>query len=900
MTDPRPAPDELLARLRDAETRAARGRLKIFFGASPGVGKTFAMLEEARARRAEGVDVVAGLVETHGRSETAAQLAGLEQLPRKTFDYRGVAVTEFDLDAALQRHPAILLLDELAHTNATGSRHERRWQDVAELLAAGISVHTTLNVQHLESLNDLVARITGVRVRETVPDAVFDEADEVELADLTPEDLLTRMQQGKVYLPEVAERARERFFRKGNLIALRELALRRVAERVDAQRRGYLREHGVRETGAVGERLLVCVDESARGPGMVRAGRRLATLLRCDWTVLHVETGTPGVVAPPRGALIDTLQLAEELGAATVTIAGRRAAEEIVAWSAANHISRILVGRPSPRPRWQWWRPSTVDRLVRETRTEVQVVTPEEQLRREDTPPARRSVPVPYREYGSGLVVVALCSLLGWLVCQRLSVTDVAMIYLLGAMIVASRSGRGPSLVAALLSILAFDLLFVPPRFSLEVTDLTYVLTFGTMLVVALLISGYTLRLREQAARARERERRTAALYALSRDLGATRNRDDVVAAARQHLADGFDCQLQLVAPGPDGRLMPLQPVAAEPLLDEKELGVADWAYRRAEPAGAGTATLPGARALHLPLNGTGGPVGVLVIASPELARFQEPSQRHLLETFAGQIGVALERVTLAERARQTRLEVEAERLRTSLLSSLSHDLRTPLGIIQGSASSLREAGDRMRPEDRTALLDSILEESDRMNRLIRNLLDMIRVETGTLQVQKEWQPLEDAVGVALIRMGDRLANHPVDVRLPPEMALIPLDSVLLEQVFINLLENAVKYTPPGTPIEITALDHPEVVTVTVADRGPGLVHGEEALIFEKFFRTAEAPVGAGVGLGLAICRGIVMAHGGRIWAENRVDGGAAFHFTLPRTGPAPSPVPSEPGEPPA
>jgi two-component system sensor histidine kinase KdpD len=894
MNDSRPAPDEVLARLRESETRAARGRLKIFFGANPGVGKTFSMLEEARARRAEGVDVVAGLVETHGRKETAAQLAGLEQLPRRTVEYRGVILKEFDLDAALQRHPTILLVDELAHTNAPGSRHERRWQDVAELLAAGISVHTTLNVQHLESLNDIVARITGVQVRETVPDAVFDEADEVELADLTPEDLLGRLQQGKVYLPDVAEQARDRFFKKGNLIALRELALRRVAERVDAQRRGYLLEHGVRGSGTVGERLLVCVGESTTGPSLVRAGRRLATQLRCEWTVLHVETGTPGVVASPRGALIDTLQLAEELGARTITIAGRNVADEITAWAAANHVSRILVGRPSVQAWWRRLREPTIDRLVRNAGIDVQVIAPEHD-EEHSSRAGQSQAPAPLREFGFAAGVVALCSALGWIVFRRLSTTDVAMIYLLGAMIVASRTGRGPSILAAVLSIATFDVLFVPPQFSFAVTDFTYILTFGTMLVVALLISGYTLRFREQAARARERERRTAALYALSRDLGDTKTREEVVAAARLHLVEGFDSQVQVLAPGPDGRLSPLDPVAAEPVLDDKELGVADWAFRREEAAGAGTATLPGARALHLPLKGTGGPVAVLMITSASLPRFQEPSQRHLLETFAGQIGVALERVTLAERARQTRLEVEAERLRTSLLSSLSHDLRTPLGVIQGAASTLREAGDGMPVDQRAELLDSVLDESQRMNRLIHNLLDMIRVETGTLQVQREWQPLEDAVGVALIRMGDRLKQHPVEVKLPPEMGLIPLDAVLLEQVFINLLENAVKYTPAGTAIEISAIDHPEVVTVTVADRGPGIAPGEEQLIFEKFFRTGEAPSGTGVGLGLAICRGIVMAHGGRIWVENRAGGGAAFHFTLPRSGPRPQPLPAEP-----
>lgn len=895
MSNSRPTPDAILARLREAEARAARGRLKIFFGANPGVGKTFSMLEEACARRAEGVDVVAGVIETHGRAETAAQLAGLELLPRRTLDYRGVALTEFDLDLALTRHPAILLVDELAHTNAPGSRHERRWQDVEELLNAGISVYTTLNVQHLESLNDVVAQITGVLVRETVPDSVFDGADEVELADLTPDDLLLRLQQGKVYLPEQAERARERFFRKGNLIALRELALRRVAERVDAQMRGYMLEHGIRETWTVGGRLLVCVDDDPEATRLVRAGRRMAGTLRNEWIVLHIETPGTALTGGNRGSLIDTLQLADEFGAQTATLPGTNVAEEILAYAASHNVARILMGRPS-HGRWRdRFAKSTVEKVIHGAgELEVYVVAgdaaagpaafPRPSPRRKDSP----------GEYGVAVAAVTLCTAVSWLIFQRLSITDVAMVYLLGAMVVATRCGRGPSILAALLSILAFDVVFVPPRFSLAVSDLNYLLTFGTMLTVALLISGFTLRIREQAALARERERRTAALYALSRDLGATRLRDDVVEVARRHLADSFGCTAQIVAPGPDGRLAPLEPVAPAPVLDEKELGVADWSFQRGETAGAGTATLPGARALHLPLHGASGAVGILVVASPDLARFQEPAQRYLLETFAGQVGVALERMILAERARETRLEVEAERLRTSLLSSLSHDLRTPLGIITGAASSLRETGDAMPPTDRRGLLDSILDESQRMNRLIRNLLDMIRVETGSLQVQKEWQPLEDAVGVAIIRMGERLAQHPVQVRLPVDLPLVPLDAVLLEQVFINLLENAVKYTPPGTPVEIAAVDSPDVVTVSVSDRGPGLASGEEAMVFEKFFRTAEAPPGKGVGLGLTICRGIIVAHGGRIWAENRPEGGAVFQFTLPKSGVPPLPVPLE------
>ncbi|HTS89225.1 MAG TPA: sensor histidine kinase KdpD [Gemmatimonadales bacterium] len=895
MTEPRPSPEELLARIREEEARAGRGRLKIFFGANPGVGKTFAMLEEARARRLEGKDVVVGVVETHGRMETAALLTGLDLLPRHELTYKGVTLNEFDLDRALARKPGLILIDELAHTNAPGSRHEKRWQDVEELLAAGISVYSTLNVQHLESLNDVVAQITGVQVRETVPDSVFDAADEVELADLTPDDLLTRMQQGKVYLAEQAERAKDRFFRKGNLIALRELALRRVAERVDAQMRGYMVEHGIRETWPAGERLLVAVGSNPASARLVRAGRRIAERLHCEWVALHVETpGATPVSTEGRAALIDNLQLAEEFGARTVTVQGRDVAEEILAYARAQNVTRILIGKPT-HGRWRdWFRGSLVDRLVRGSgEVDVYVITGEVEAgpRRRPKRIAARS---PAREYWLALAVVLIATALSWLVFRRLSVTDVAMVYLLAAIVVSSRCGRGPSVATALLSIALFDFLFVPPLYTFQVSDLRYVLTFFMMLLTALVISGFTLRIREQGETARDRERRTAALYALSRDLADTRSRADIVRTARRHLGETFHFAMQVLVPGNDSRLEVLAPAAPDLPVDEKERGVADWVFRRGEIAGQGTATLPGAAALHLPLSGAGGVVGVLVVAAPDLERFQLPAQRHLLETFAGLVAVALERVTLAERTQQAQLQVEAERLRTSLLSSLSHDLRTPLGVITGAASSLRERGDQLSTDARVGLLDSIIEESERMNRLIRNLLDMIRVETGSLEVQKEWQPLEDTIGVALLRLDERMKDHPVEVRLPPDLPLVPLDAVLLEQVFINLLENAARHTPPGTRVEITAQQTSSGVEVTVADRGPGLPVGEEDQIFEKFYRGASAEPGKGVGLGLTICRGIITAHGGRIWAESRPGGGALIHFTLPLTGPAPPPIPEE------
>jgi len=894
MTARRPDPEELLARVREQERRAGRGRLKIFFGASPGVGKTYAMLEEARAKQREGVGVLVGVVETHGRAETTALLDGLEVLPRKKLEYRGVALEEFDLDAALARRPTLILVDELAHTNAPGSRHTRRFQDVEELLAAGISVYTTLNVQHLESLNDVVAQITGIQVRETVPDSILDQADELELADLSADDLLKRLQEGKVYVPEQAARAIEQFFRKGNLIALRELALRRTAERVDAQMRGYMQEHGIHETWPAGERLLVCIGPNPAGARLVRAGKRMATSLKCEWVVVCVETAGQTISVADRAALVQNLQLAQELGAQAITLSGHSVADEVLAYARAHNITKIIAGKPTHGR----WRDkifgSLLDHLVRGSGDiDVYVITGDA----EEGQAPRRGVVGPragWRDYVWAGTVVGVCSLLGAAVFQFLSVTDVAVIYLLGAGVVASRFGRGPSVVAAFLSIAAFDFFFVPPRFTFAVTDFRYVLTFVVMLAVALVISGLTLRIREQAETARVRERRTGALYAMSRELAATRGLADLARVASRHLQDTFEARVQFLFPDAGGRLQ--APVGVPPAypVDEKELSVAHWVFARSHVAGVGTDTLPAAQAFYQPLIASESTIGVVGLRPADPQRFDDPTLQRLIETFAGQAALALERAMLAERAQREQLEIEAERLRTALLSSLSHDLRTPLGAITGAASSLLEEHSALSQPARQDLLKTILEEARRMNRLIGNLLDMIRVESGALEVQKEWQPLEETVGVALIRLDDRLREHPVTVRLPPDLPLVPVDGVLIEQVFVNLLENAVKYTPLGTPIDISAEATPGIVRVEVADRGPGLSPEEETRIFDKFYRAPGTPSQGGIGLGLTICRGIITAHGGRIWAENRTGGGAVFRFTLPLTGAKPMPVLAE------
>ncbi|HEX4632974.1 MAG TPA: DUF4118 domain-containing protein, partial [Gemmatimonadales bacterium] len=706
--------------------------------------------------------------------------------------------------------------------------------------------------------------------------------DDVELADLSAEDLLTRLREGKVYVPDQAARALEEFFRKGNLIALRELALRRTAQRVDAQMRGYREEHGIREIWPAAERLLVCIGPNPAGTRLVRAGKRMASSLQCDWLVVSVDVPGQAFSEADRSALAQNLHLAQELGAQTATLSGQDVATEALAYARSHNVTKIIVGKPT-HPRWRdKLFGSTLDSLVRGSGDlEVYVISGDEASPRPRGGRAevRRS---PATEYGWAALVVAVGTALGAVVFRNLSVTDVAMVYLLGSGLVASRYGRGPSLMAALLSIACFDFFFVPPYFTFAVTDLRYLLTFGVMLGISLVISALTLRIRDQAEAARQRERRTGALYAMSRELAAARNQGDVLNIVARHLRVSFGAEAHVLLPDGGGHLEG----PADLRLDEKERSVAQWVFDRGRPAGRSTDTLPAALGLYLPLQAATGTVGVLGVRPTGTTGLHDPMALRLLEAFAGQAALALERALLAERAQREQVEVEAERLRTSLLSSVSHDLRTPLAAITGAAGSLLDDEAPLEAHARKDLLRTILDESHRMNRLIGNLLDMIRVESGALRIQREWQPLEEPLGVALIRLGDRLKDRQVSVDLPADLPFVPGDPVLLEQVFVNLIENAVKYTPMGSPIEVAASSEGGVVRVRVADRGPGLPPGEEERVFEKFYRSAGAPPGGGVGLGLTICRGIIKAHGGRIWAENRAGGGAVFQFTLPLVGP--------------
>ncbi|MGE0454651.1 MAG: DUF4118 domain-containing protein [Vicinamibacteria bacterium] len=900
MSDERPDPDALLRRVAAEESKSRRGRLKIFFGATAGVGKTYAMLEAARKHRAEGRDVVVGWVETHGRQETARLLEGLERLPPRETDHRGVQIAEFDIDRALARRPSLILLDELAHTNAPGARHAKRWQDALELLDAGIDVDTTLNVQHLESLNDVVAQITGVRVRETLPDSVLEQADEVELVDLPPDDLLERLREGKVYVPEQARRAIASFFRKGNLLALRELALRRTAERVDVQMRDYRREHGIRATWPAAERILVCVGPNPAARRLIRAARRMAAGLRAEWVALYVEAPShAGLPELDKRALAENMRLAESLGARTAMLAGHDVARQILLYAREHNVTRIVAGKPT-HPRWRdRLKGSLMDELLRGSGDiDVHVISgdPDDAERAPaGTPPRTASPP---SAFAAAAGVVLACTLGAQAMAPFFAITNIAMVYLLGVAFVATRSTRGPAAFASVLSVAAFDFFFVPPRLTFAVADTQYVLTFAVMLLVALLISTLATRVRHQADVVRERESRTAALYAMSRELAATRGQAEIAESSARHVEDLVRGAAAVLLPRDGGGFETIGARGASFRLEARDEGVARWTLEHGRLAGLGTDTLPGSGALFLPLVGTAGPLGALGIR-PAGARGLSPDQLHLLETLASQTSAALERARLAEDAQRALVDVETERLRNALLSSVSHDLRTPLSAITGAATSLLDARTPLGGPASRELIETIHEEAFRLNRLVGNLLDMTRLESGSLRVQKEWLPVEELVGAALDRLEGQLGARRVETRLPEELPLVPVDEILIEQVLVNLVENALKYSPPESPIEISAARAPDAVAIEVADRGPGIPPGEEERIFEKFQRLESRGRQGGVGLGLTICRGILTAHGGRILAENREGGGAAFRFTLPLEGGAPA-LAREPGEVPA
>ena len=896
MSEARPDPDQILATVKAEEARARRGKLRIFFGAAAGVGKTYSLLEAARGVRVSGVDLVIGYVEPHGRVETERLLEGMEQLPTLSVQYRGMVRQDFDLDAGLKRHPAILVVDELAHSNLIEGepppRHAKRWQDIEELLEQGINVWTTVNVQHLESLNDLVAQITGIRQRETIPDRIFDEADEVELIDLPPDDLIARLQAGKVYVPEQIATAIERFFRKPNLIALRELALRRMADRVDATAQASALIDRSSRAWMARDRVLVAIGPDTQAEQVVRAGKRMADALDAQWTVVYVET--PQLLRMPdveRNRRIELLRLAELLGAETVTLDGPSASDVLLEYARTRKANRIIVGTPKRLGLRGLLRRSTTWDLIRRAQdfdvitvgaTEQQAATTSKAAQSDDSIETR----VHWDRYVAALFTTLVCTLVATAMYPHFEPANVVMVYVLGATIAGVRLGRGPAVVAAIANVAAFDFCFVPPRYTFSVADAQYLVTFAVMLIVTLVIANLMASVRQQTRVAGARERRTALLYAMSRELSVTRGVTSMARVAVRHVAEVFACKAVVLLPDASGRLHYPDGAPLDESLKGADLSIAQWVLDHSLRAGLGTDTLSAAPALYVPLSDERQRLGVLAVLPANRRRVLLPEQRHLLDTFAGQLGVAMERALLAEQAEGARVTAETESLRNTLLASISHDLRTPLAVIAGASSTLIEHAD-LAADSRQDLARSIETKAREMSDLVSNVLELMRFESGELVLRRDWQTVDDLAGSALSRFSTQLRDRPVDIAISNDLPPVYVDGTLIEQVFANLLDNIHKYTPAGTAIHIRAETVDELVRVTVDDEGPGIPAAERERSFAKFQRGREEGTVAGAGLGLAICRAIVRAHGGDIRVTERPGGGARFQFTLPTSEPA-------------
>ncbi len=884
----RPDPDELLTRVQREAQQAPRGKLKVFLGYAAGVGKTYAMLEAAHQRKQEGMDVVVGYVETHGRAETEARLVGLEVLPRKQDIYRGIQVTEMDVDAVLTRRPQLVLVDELAHTNAPGSRHLKRYQDVEELLAAGIDVYTTLNIQHLESLNDIIVQITGVTVRETIPDSVLEQVTELELTDLPPDELLLRLREGKVYIPEQAAQAIRNFFRKGNLTALRELSMRLAARRVDDQMRDYMQAKAIPGPWLAAERLLVGVSAHPQAERLVRSTYRLAEELKTEWLAVYVETPDHTRLSPEeRERIARTLSLAEELGGQSITLPGRSVPEALHEYSKKHNVTKIILGKPL-RPRWkEILFGSVVDSLVRMSgEIDVYVIS----VPHDSKPVPQEKSWQPHRPWSSYLWAISLvlaATGTGALFQRTISPTNLVMVYLLAVVIAAVFLGRGPSILSSFISVLVFDYIFVPPYFTFAVSDTEYILTFIGLLGVGLVISELTARVRDQAEAAQRRAAETSILYSLSRDLSIAEGLEAIIQAVTDNVSQTFGREVIVFLPDAKGKdTLKISSKSADFSLDENEFAVATWAFKNDLVAGRGTDTLSDSTGRYIPLKTPRGVVGILGIKPKIEGDYLTPEQRRLLETFSRQAALAIERAQLAEQAQEAQLLQTTEKLQTALLNSISHDLRTPLVSITGVLSSLSDGKQAMDDETYRDLVETALNEADRMNRLVGNLLNMTRLESGVMRVTRQPGDIQDAIGTALESFGDALGKREISTDIDENLPLVAMDFVLIVQVLVNLVDNALKYSEPDTPVGIQAHQMGKEVHLIVSDRGIGIPESDLDHIFEKFFRVERPENIGGTGLGLSISRGIIEAHGGRIWAKNRPGGGTQVTFSLPLSSP--------------
>lgn len=880
--DIRPTPEAMLKLAQAEEVTAELGKLKIFLGYAAGVGKTYAMLEAARLRKKDGRDVVAGYVESHGRSETDVLLVGLEILPRKEVHYSGVVLPEMDLDAVLSRRPQIALVDELAHSNAPGSRHEKRWQDVEEILEAGIDVFTTVNIQHFESLNDVVAQITGITVRETVPDRLLDMAFEIKLIDISPEDLIQRLHEGKVYIPDQATKAIEKFFRPGNLMALRELSLRRTAARVDDQMRAYMETQAIAGPWPTAERLLVCVSGSPYSEKLIRATCRLAEELKAQWFTVYIETPEGGKhVRENRQRIWQNLRLAEGLGAQVATVTATDITDAVMEYASRHNITKIVMGKPN-KPRWrEILDPPIVDCVIRESgAVDVVVVSFEREKPAGAAAAPKRPHTPELRGYAASLALIVAATLLCELLRSFLEPTNMVMFYLLAVVVASVRLGRKPAIATAFFGVLAFDFFFVPPRMTLVVTDPQYLLTFLGFFVVGLVISTLVARSKERAEVMRAREVHTASLYYLSRDLAASADIEAVLKAVLRNVEEALGARVVIFLP--EGERLDIMATSDGLTLDIKEQAVADWAFRNNHPAGRATDTLVSADLIYLPLQTPASVLGVMGARLEDESAYHSQDNRRLLDAFATQAAMAMERIQFSRQAEKAQILQARENLERALLNSVSHDLRTPLASVTGALTSLRDEGARLSDQVCRELLDNACDEAARLNRFVGNLLDMTRIEAGAVRLNLEPCDVQDLVGCALAALEHRIGNREIAFKMSPAMPLVPMDLVLMTQVLVNLLENSLKYAPAGQPIEVVAATEGTWLVLEVSDRGRGVPEHDLKRVFDKFYRIPIPEGAGGTGLGLSICKGVVEAHGGRIAAENRTDGGLRIVLRLP------------------
>ena len=863
------------------------GRLKIFLGAAPGVGKTYGMLTAAQAKRRDGIDVVAGIVETHGRMETRALLDGLEVVPRRVVDYKGRDLEEMDLDAVITRRPALVLVDELAHSNAPGSRHPKRYLDVEEILAAGIDVYTTLNIQHVESLNNVVAQITRIRVRETVPDSILNLTDDIEAIDISPEDLIRRLEEGKVYVPKQAERALRNFFSPGNLTALRELTLRRTAQRVDEQLLRHMKAHAIPGPWAAGERILVCVSEDPRSAALVRYAKRAADRLHAPWFALTIETGRSLQLSEAqRDCIAETMRLAERLGAEPVTIpsGGRRTGDDIIEYARANNITQIVTGK-TKRSRWfELLNGSIVHDLVsRAGNISVHVIAGDDNTAKKGAPAKTEREPVALPPYGAALASIAGALGIAEVLEPFFGNQNVDLVFLTAIVGVAVTLGLYPSLLAVIAAMLCYNFFFLPPLYTFTIADPANVAALFFFTLVAVVVSNLAARTRSQAKVAQARAKTTDALYSFSRKLAACVSVDDVLWATAYQMASMLQVRVVLLLPE-DGTLVLKAGYPPEDELDGADLAAAQWTWANNRPAGRGADTLPGGNRLFAPMRTGRGPIGVVGLDSDKSGALLTPEQRRLLDALVDQGASAIERVKLAEDLDRAKRVAETDRLRSALLTSISHDLRTPLASILGAASTLRDLAPALDEAAKRGLLVTVVEESERLNRFIANLLDMTKLESGAIMPNTTLVDMGELVGAALHRATPILSGHTLALQLAVDLPLLRLDAVLFEQVLFNLLDNAAKYAGHGTTISLRTWLEERAVVLQILDEGDGIPAADAEKIFEKFYRARKSDsVRAGTGLGLAISRGFIEAMGGTIKAGNRADrSGAVFTLRLP------------------